>query len=69
MYLFQDFNNIGNISLRSIWIFDLVSCVTVKNMLVHLVYCCKLVNAIPLLVFYMCLSCAEIDSVRYIFMF
>ena len=69
MYLFQDQNNIGNISVRLMCIFDLLPCVTVNIMLVHLADYCNFVDAMTCLVCYTFLSCAEIDSVRYIFSF
>lgn len=69
MYLFQDQKNIGNISVRLMCIFDLLPCVTVNIMLVHLADYCNFVDAMTCLVCYTFLSCAEIDSMRCIFSF
>ena len=67
MYPFQDLNNIVNCPARSMWMFDLVSCVTVNTMLVILFDCYNLVNAMTCIFRYVFLRWSEVDYMRYIF--
>ena len=50
MYLSRDINNIGKFLAISMWIINLVSCVTPKIVLFHLVDCYNLVYTVSLLI-------------------